>query len=140
TLPIWRDKIRAELAEAQANKRVAEARLTQEQIALAVDLAEKSYMYHESTRNLELLEQKLVPKARQSLEVARISYLSGQLDFFNLSDSQKTLLGFELDEISAREQRELALAELSLLILGQPPADAPALGKIPSQTNTEKHR
>ncbi len=129
SLPIWRDKIAAQIAEAQANKHSAEARLSSEQIALAVDFAEKSYMYREASRNLELLESKLVPKARQSLEVARISYLSGQLDFFNLSDTERTLLGFELDEVAAREQRELALAEVSLLILGVPPEGAPQLDK-----------
>ena len=44
SLPIWRDKIAAQIAEAQANKRSAEARLSDEQIALAVDFAERSYL------------------------------------------------------------------------------------------------
>jgi outer membrane protein TolC len=121
TLPIWRDKIAAQIAEAQANKSAAEARLTAEQISLAVDLAEKSFMLREARRNLLLLDQQLLPKARQSLEVARIAYLSGRLDFFNLSDSERTLLGFQLDQIDARNQRELASAQISLLILGTPP-------------------
>lgn len=125
SLPLWRDKIAAQISEAQANKRSAEARLSAEQIALAVDFAEKSYMVREATRNLALLHDQLLPKAQQSLEVARIGYLSGQLDFFNLSDTERTLLGFRLDEVEARSQRELSLAELSLMVLGVPPAGAP---------------
>jgi outer membrane protein TolC len=125
SLPIWRDKIAAQIAEAQANKRSAEARLSDEQIALAVVFAERSYLYRDATRNLALLNDQLLPKARQSLEVARSGYLGGQLDFFNLTDTERTLLGFELDKVEAATQREVVLAELSLIIQGMPPASAP---------------
>jgi outer membrane protein TolC len=124
SLPIWRDKIAAQIAEAQAGKRSAQARLSDEQIALAVSFAEKSYVYREATRNLALLRDHLLPKARQSLEVARSGYLGGQIDFFNLSDTQRTLLGFELDAVEAATQREVVLAELSLMIQGMPPESA----------------
>ena len=122
SLPIWRDKIAAQIAEAQANKRSAEARISDEQIALAVDFAERTYLYREATRNLALLNDQLLPKARQSLEVARSGYLAGQIDFFNLTDTERTLLGFELDKVEAATQREIVLAELSLIIQGMPPA------------------
>src|SRR6266571_3135908 len=127
TLPVWRDKLEAEIAEAQAGKRASEARLSAEQIALAVEFAEKTFMFRESSRNLALLQDRLLTKARQSLEVGRAAYLSGQIDFLSLISAQRTLLEFQLAEVEARTQRELALAELSLLILGQPPAGAPAL-------------
>lgn len=127
TLPIWRDKIAAQLGEAQAGKRASEARLSAEQIAVAVEFAEKSFMFREATRNLELLTERLLPKARQSLEVARSGYVSGKVDFLNLIDAERTLLAFQLSEVEGRVQRELALAELSLLILGTSPAGAPVL-------------
>ena len=127
TLPIWRDKIAAQIAGAQAGKRAAQARLSAEQIVLAVEFAEKSFMFRESSRNLSLLQERLLPKARQSLEVAQSGYVSGKVDFLNLLDAQRTLLAFQLTEVEARVQRELALAELSLLILGTPPANAPVL-------------
>jgi outer membrane protein, heavy metal efflux system len=124
SLPIWRDKIAAQIAEAQASKRVAEARLSDEQITLAVDFAGRSYLYREATRNLALLDEQLLPKGRQSLEVARSGYLAGQIDFFNLTDTQRTLLGFELDRVEAAAQREITLAELSLMIVGMPPSNS----------------
>ncbi len=127
TLPIWRDKISAQIAAAQAVKKATEARLSAEQIALAVDYAEKSFIYRESSRNLGLLADRLLPMARQSLEVAQSSYVSNKVDFLNVLDAERTLLEFQLSEIEARIQRELALAELSLLILGMPPAGAPIL-------------
>jgi len=130
------DKIAAEIAEAQANKRVAEARLSAQQISLAVDFAEKIHMYREANRNLLLLQEHLLPRARQSLEVARAAYLSGQLDFLNVIDAERTLFGFQLERVDAQTQRELALAEISLVIAGMPPAGAPILqSKQPIYSN-----
>ncbi|MGA2865580.1 MAG: TolC family protein [Verrucomicrobiota bacterium] len=125
SLPIWRDKIAAEIAGAQAGKRAAEARLTNEQIMLTVDFAMKSYDYREISRNLALLQNQLVPKAQKSLEIARSGYLASQIDFFNLIDAERTLLEFRLSEVKERTRRELVLAELSLLIAGVPPANSP---------------
>jgi outer membrane protein TolC len=133
SLPVWRDKIRAEIAAAQAGKRAAQARLTAGQINLTVDFAEKNFDYREVTRNLDLLRGQLIPKAQRSLEIARSGYLSGRTDFFNLIDAERSLLEFRLAEIDARTRRELALSELSLLIAGVPPAGAPLL----EQTNRQ---
>jgi outer membrane protein TolC len=135
SLPIWRDKIAAQIAEAQSNKKAAEARLTSEQIALAVDVVERSFRYREATRNLELLNDQLLPKARQSHEVARIGYLSGQIDFFNLSDTETTLIGFQLDSVDAATERELSLAELSLIVQGMTPTSSP-MGPRPTAVMT----
>jgi len=127
TLPIWRDKIAAQIAQAQAGKRAAEARLSSEQIMVTVDFAMKSYDYREITRNLILLQEKLLPKAKQSLEIARAGYLAGQIDFFNLIDAERTLLNFQLQEVEARTRREIVLADLSLTIAGIAPDGAPVL-------------
>lgn len=125
SLPIWRDKIAAEIAQGQAAKMAAEARLSSEQIAIVVEFAQRSVAYREATRNLEVLQQELLPKQRESLEVARSGYLAGQIDFFNLTDAEQTLLRFALAEVDAREQQELALTELSLLTLGVRPGNVP---------------
>jgi outer membrane protein TolC len=127
TLPIWKDKIAAQIAEAQAGKRSAQARLSSEQINLAVEVAEKTYRNRENSRNLVLLQQKLLPKARQALEVSRSAYLSGQTDFLNVIDAERTLLNFEWMEVETQVERETTLAELSILIAGQIPVSAPAL-------------
>lgn len=137
SLPIWRDKITAQITEAQAVKAAAEARLSAEHITLAVEFAEKSFMFRESSRNLALLNERLLTMARQSVEIAQSGYVGGKLDFFDLIDAERTLLGFRLLEVDARLQRELILAELSLLILGTPPANAPVL---PPNANLAEER
>jgi outer membrane protein, heavy metal efflux system len=139
TLPLWRDKIAAQIAETQAGRRAAEARLTAEEILLAVDFAEKSFVFRQASRNLALLQNQLLPKASQSLQVARAGYVAGTVDFINFIDAERTQLSFQLNEVEARIQRELALAELSLLILGAPPAGAPLLSQpIVSQNDRQR--
>jgi outer membrane protein TolC len=127
TLPIWRDKLAAELAAAQAGQRAAEARLSAEQIALAVDFAEQTYLIREADRGLALVRERLLPRARQSLTAVRAAYRSGQADFPSVIDAERALLDFQLDEIAAQTQREIARAELRLLVVGVPPENAPRL-------------
>jgi len=135
TLPIWRDKIAAEIAAAQNGKRAAEARLSAEQIALAVDLAEQTYLIREAGRELALLRERVLPRARQSLAIARAAYRSGRVDFLNVIEDERSLLNFQLDEIAAQTQREIARAELTLLIAGVPPENAPLLKTNHSKTD-----
>jgi outer membrane protein, heavy metal efflux system len=123
TLPIWRDKTAAKIAQAKANELAAQARLSAAQIQLTVDFAEQTFAYREIGRNLSLLDDQLIPKARQSLTIGRAGYLSGTIDFFNLMDTERTLLDFQLAEVEARTQREIVLSRLSLLIAGEPPAE-----------------
>ena len=47
------------------------------------------------------------------------------MDFTDLLDAERSLLEFQLTEVEARTRRELALAEVSLLIVGVPPSGAP---------------
>ena len=127
TLPIWRDKIAAQIAAAQNIQRAATARLSAEQINLAVDFAGQTYLIREAGRGLSLLRERLLPRARQSVQVARAAYSSGQVDFLNVIDAERTLLNFQLDEIAAQTQREVARAELALIVAGTPPENAPLL-------------
>ena len=127
TLPIWRDKIAAEIAAAQFEKRSSEARLSAEQIAIAAELASLLYVYRESGRNEALFGSALLPKAQQSLDAARSGYVTGRSTFLDVIDAQRVLLEFELSAIEARAQRELAIASVSLLISGSAPDGAPVL-------------
>lgn len=131
TVPIWRDKVAAGIAQAKAEELAASSRLNAEQIRLTVTLAERTFAYREITRNLALLQDSLIPKAGLSVEIARAGYLSGTISFFNLIDAERQQLAFQLSEVEARTRREIVLAELSLLIAGIPPEGAPLLPDAP---------
>lgn len=118
TLPIWRDKIAAEIQAAIAAKRAAQARYTQEQLMLAVEFASMAFMYRESEREYRLMTEQLIPKAKSSLDVARSDYVGGQSSFIDFLEAERSLLQFELSTVAARNAREEALLNLSLAIAG----------------------
>lgn len=121
TLPIWRDKIAAEIQGAIASKSAAQARYTQEQLMLAVEFASMAFMYRESEREYRLLMDRLIPKAKDSLDVARSGYVGGQSSFIDFLEAERSLLQFELATVEARKAREEALLNLSLSIAGMVP-------------------
>jgi outer membrane protein TolC len=127
TLPIWRDKLAAELAQAQANALAAKSRLKAAQIDLAVTFAEKSFAYRETGRNLALIEDKLIPQADQSLATVQAGYRAGTVDFSAMTGAEQTLVNLQLEAVEARTANQIALADLSLMIAGVPPANAPLL-------------
>jgi cobalt-zinc-cadmium efflux system outer membrane protein len=127
TLPIWRDKIAAETAQARANEMAAKSRLKAAQIDLAVSFAEKSFAYRETSRNLTLFDDELIPKASQTLETVRAGYRADLMDFSSLTDAERMLLELELNAAEVRTARDIALADLSLMVAGVPPANAPLL-------------
>jgi outer membrane protein TolC len=140
SLPIWRDRVAAEIAAAQADKRAADARLDAQEVQLAAELASMLFVYREAVRNGALLSEKLLPKSRQSLDASRAGYVNGRSSFLDVIDAQRTLLEFELERVEAATQRELALASLSLAIAGVPPPGAPVLAQGPRtvpQSTTE---
>ncbi|MEJ0090525.1 MAG: TolC family protein [Limisphaerales bacterium] len=129
TLPIWRDKLAAEVAQAKALDWAARSRLKAAQIELAVNFAEKSFAYRETSRNLALIENQLAPKAQQSLAIASANYRTGTMNFSGLISAERLMLDLKLGAAEARTQRAIALAELSLLVAGVPPPDAPILSE-----------
>jgi outer membrane protein TolC len=146
TFPIWRDKLAAEVAQAQANELAEKSRLKAGQIDLAVNFAEKSFACRETGRNVALIENQLLPQARQSLETVRAGYRTGAVDFSAMTDAERELLDLQLEAVEARTDREIALAELSLMVAGVPPANAPLLPRssghesAPSSRNESRSR
>lgn len=127
SLPVWRDKIAAEIARAQAQKAAAQARLNTEQIRLAVEVAVKTFEYRQSTRNLALLRDRLLPAAWQTLESTRAEFLVGQDNLVEVLEAERAWLELGIQEAEARIRREVLRAELSLLIAGVPPPGAEGL-------------
>ncbi|MCP5523829.1 MAG: TolC family protein [Verrucomicrobiales bacterium] len=125
TLPLWRDKVAAGIAQAEAERLASGSRLDTARIALTVAVAEKAFAWRQIGRNLALLQDHLIPQAGLSVEVARAGYLAGNISFFNLIEAQRQRLAFELSEVDARTRREIVLAEMGLLIAGIPPEANP---------------
>jgi outer membrane protein, heavy metal efflux system len=127
TLPIWRDKIAAEVAASQGGLSAAQARLSAEELDLAVRFAETAYAWRESNRAASLYGERLLPKAIDALAAARAGYAAGASSFVDLQDAERMLLEFHLNHAEAIGQREMVLAEMSLIILGRWPENVTAV-------------
>ena len=49
------------------------------------------------------------------------------MDFSAMTDAERMLLDLQFEAVQVRTDREIALAELSLMVAGVPPANAPFL-------------
>ncbi|MCE5277835.1 MAG: TolC family protein [Planctomycetaceae bacterium] len=131
TLPIWRDKIAAEIAKGQAGVDAARARLSAEELDLAVRFAEAALAWRQADRNVRLYGQQLLPKAKATMESARAGYVAGSSGFLELLEAQRSLLDVNMNHSMAVGQREIAFSELSLVVLGRMPAAAQGLAAPP---------
>jgi outer membrane protein TolC len=121
TLPVWRDKIAAEVAAGRADLGAAQARLSAEQLDLAVRFAETAYAWREADRNVALHGRLQLPKAHAALDAAREGYVSGAASFRDVLDAERDVLEHHLRHAEALGEREMVLAEMSLVVLGQWP-------------------
>jgi len=127
TLPIWRDKIAAEVARSRAELGAMRAKLSNEELELAMRFAEAAYMWREADRNVALYGERLLPKAQASLKTAQAGYVTAVSDFLDLLEAERTLLDVRLEHATAMGQREIVLAEISLVILGRWPEGVPPI-------------
>lgn len=131
TLPLWRDKLAAEMAQAQAGEVAARSRLKAAQIDLAVSFAEKLFTYRQTTRNISLINDQLLPQAQRTLQTIEAAYQSGGMDFSSLTEAEAALITLKLEAAQNQTDREIALADLSLLVLGAAPPHSPLLSLNP---------
>lgn len=127
TLPIWRDKIAATIAAAEQRHAAASARLSAEEINLAAELAQMTYMIREADRMIAFIDATALPGIVQALESARAGYQSGMVSLSTVPSLELMALGMRLEKAAALRERERVLADLSLLITGNTPVGAPVL-------------
>lgn len=127
TLPIWRDKIAATIAGAEQRREAATARLDAEEITLAAELAQMTYMFREAERMIDFIDRTALPGIEQSLRSARAGYQAGMTNLSTVPTMELMALNMRLEKASALRERERVLADLSLLVVGQAPAGAPLL-------------
>ncbi len=121
SLPVWRDRIRAEVEAARARRDAAGSALEAERLARTAALAEALFAWRDAGRRLALYRDKLMPKGREALEVARVSYTTSRTDLTALLDAERSLKAYRLGEARARRDREAAWALLVFPLVGTGP-------------------
>jgi outer membrane protein TolC len=115
-IPLWFGGYRAEKSQAEARKGAAERELLEHQNQLIAELERVHFELRDAERRVDLYEHTLLPKARQSVEVAEDAFTAGEVTFLDLVDAQRTLLEFELAHERAVADRATKHAHLKKLV------------------------
>jgi cobalt-zinc-cadmium efflux system outer membrane protein len=115
-LPIWREKLGAGVDESHARIRMAAAEKIDRVNMLIYDLKMAAFGYRDAVRRLELYENTLLPKARESLNVTLKAYQAGESGFTDLIEAERMLLEFQLDQERARTDAAATQAEVEMLV------------------------
>ncbi|MGH9160664.1 MAG: TolC family protein, partial [Vicinamibacteraceae bacterium] len=131
SLPIWRDRVRAGIARAQASLGEQREQLASREDRIAADVSAAVDRLEESHHVIALYENRLMPAARDQTQAARSGFETGQVDFLAVIDAERKLRDVELGLASAQADAHRRLAELQQA-LGALPGD-PWPSPSPSQ-------
>jgi outer membrane protein TolC len=116
SLPIWRDKLKAGVAEAQAMRSMAEADLRAMTRMIEGEAAVAVSQLQAARDRQNALNTDVLPRARMSIEPAVASYASGQLPLVSVIEAIQALWLVQSDLITADTQLGLAWARLGRAI------------------------
>jgi outer membrane protein TolC len=115
SLPVWRDKIAALAAAAEARRDAAAARLSAEHLTLAAELAQMLYMVREADRMLAYLDREALPNLERGLAFAAAGVQSGAGAAGMIAETRLMAIDLRHQRVDLLRQRELAAIDLSLL-------------------------
>ena len=119
-LPIWYQKYNAAEKEARSRYRAVVKERREKENALRADLEMALYQLRDADRKINLYRDTLVPKAEQNVKVTQLAFSSDKVNFLDLIDSQRILLGFQLEHQKALKEQAQKLAEIEMLVGGKP--------------------
>jgi outer membrane protein, heavy metal efflux system len=116
SLPIWRDKLRAGVAEAQAMRAMSEADLRAMTRMIEGDAAVAVNQLQATRDRQTALTTDVLPRARMAIEPAVAGYTSGQLPLVSVIEAVQALWLVQADQIAADTELGLAWARLGRAI------------------------
>jgi outer membrane protein TolC len=116
SLPIWRGKLKAGVAEAEAMRAMSEADLRAMTRMIEGDAAAAISQLQAARDRQAALTTDVLPRARMAIEPAVASYGAGQLPLVSVIEAIQALWGVQSDLIAADTQLGLAWARLGRAI------------------------
>ena len=116
SLPIWREKLRAGVAEAQAMRAMSEADLRAMTRMIEGDAAVAVSLLRAARDRQTALTSNVLPRARLAIEPAVAGYTSGQLPLVSVIEAVQALWLVQADLIAADTELGLAWARLGRAI------------------------
>jgi len=115
TIPLWREKYRAEKREAKNRQLAAEKKSQDLTNRLLARSRRLFFEVSDAKRKVNLYRDTLIPKGEQSLEAVNTAYQAGGAQFLDLIDAQRVLLEFQLSYEKALADHERAIAALEMI-------------------------
>jgi outer membrane protein TolC len=130
-VPLWRGKQKANVREAELERRRARAELDAFELEVRTRIADLQAAIQRQNNQLELLDNRLLPKAETALETTLSAYRTGSTGFLDLLDAQRTLFELQLQRIAVYTRLLQTNAELERAAgrSSLPASETPAIGR-----------
>lgn len=115
-VPISRGKYNAAIRESMARRLAISSQRHNETNRIASALHRAWFDHTDADRRVQLYQKSLIPKAEESLQAFLAGFRTGDTNFLDLLDTERTLLEFAISAERARADRGKALARINTLV------------------------
>jgi outer membrane protein, heavy metal efflux system len=119
-LPIFRSRTRSQQQQISERIRALDFDLHQTENRLAAEVETVLEQVRKSERNIVLLDEELIPRAQQALDILAEEYSVGRVRFDELLQIQRELLDLEIERIEAVVRQNKAVVRIESLIGNSP--------------------
>jgi cobalt-zinc-cadmium efflux system outer membrane protein len=127
SLPVWREKVAALVAGAQARHDAAAARVSAEKINLAAELARMLYMVRDSDRMVAYIDETALPNLERAISTLEAGVQSGMSTPGMISETRLMQVDLRHERLDALKERENAATDVLLMIADVAPINSPLL-------------
>jgi len=113
SVPIWRKRLRAGVAEAKAMERMASADLQAMQIMVAGEAVESREMVSAARTQVTMFEDQIVPRARSAVDASLAGYRAGQSTLVSVIEVSRALWDARAELVMAETALSEAWAKLA---------------------------
>jgi outer membrane protein, heavy metal efflux system len=125
SLPIWREKIRANIVAAEARREAAALRVSAEQLTMAASLAQMIYMVRENDRMIAYIDTTVLPNYEHLISSVEAGYQSGMTSPGMIPETRVMALAMRIERVAALRDRENTVTDLLLMSADIAPTGAP---------------
>lgn len=116
SVPLWRGRLRAGVAEAEAMERMARADLVAMERMVVGEIAAARAEVEATRESLTALEKEVVPRARITVDAALAAYSAGQGTLVLVVDASRALWQVETERVMAETQTSQAWTRLQIAL------------------------
>lgn len=118
-MPIWFGINKARVNKARSMLAAEQAKLKKEELVISKEASMFLTELDDAERQIALLDNVLIPKARQTLELVTEMYKIGNSSILDFLHAEKTLLDLQIQKVDQLKRREITAAEIVICCLAK---------------------